>query len=364
MAEIKLEMDGQLTEEEAYTQQRRSYVGGSEVFELLNEPQYARGCHTALAYRKLGVEPDFEIELDDALMKRGNVLEPIAASIYEQMTGRKVRRPPMDEHGHAQTRRHPMYPWAAVATDRLILTGHGGVTEVGDLEIKTRDQGPYVRVLRQGPYKGDLLQPQWSMFVTGHRWASLAILGVFGTLPMTYIDSLRDEELMTIFQREGEKFSDTVWGKGELPDPVFPASDARCKVCPWRMTCRGQQIDQDELREVRDMARAARELVQISNADLSRTLNDLDLLKAEKKSIEVSIDMASQHALMMLADADAALVRGYGKVYKMASQANYLDSFALKAQEPDIYERFFVRRATGGSYLRTYPSNKGTKECQ
>src|SRR5215472_10744749 len=119
--------------------ERNTYIGSSEVFELLNYQQYGKGCATALAYRKLGAEPDYEIEEDDALLRRGHILEPIAAQIYEEMTRRKVRRPP-NVAFNSPARRHKKFSWAGVHTDRLILGGFGDVTEVGDLEIKTRDQ--------------------------------------------------------------------------------------------------------------------------------------------------------------------------------------------------------------------------------
>ena len=339
----------------AWLEERRTYIGSSEVFELLNYPQYAKGCARALGYAKLGVTPDFQVEENDALLRRGNILEPIAATIYEELMGRKVRRPAMDGHGHAEVRRHPIFPWAAAATDRLILAGHGGVTEVGDLEIKTRDQGAYHRIIRQGPFYGDVLQPQWSMFVTGHKWASLAVLGIFGGLPMLVVDARRDEEMMQVFQREGEQFADRVFGAGELPDPTFPASDQRCKVCAWRQTCRGQEIDQDELRELRTMSKASRELVQIDEPELAKTLQDIELLRKEKEAADTLLDIAKEHALELLGDREAALVRGFGKVYRMAASRSYFDSITLRRMEPEIYERYLVHRNLGTSYLRLYP---------
>ena len=344
------------TAEQEWQLERRSYIGSSEVFELLNAPQYGRGCATALGYRKLNAAPDFPIEEDDALLRRGNILEPIAASIYEDLTMRKVRRPPMDASGHAVTRRHPRYQWAAAATDRLVLAGYGGVDQVGDLEIKTRDQGAYFKVLRTGPYFGDMLQPQWSMFVTGHQWAGLAMLGVFGTLPMITFDRQRDEELMTIFEREGDRFAETVWGLGTVPTPAFPATDQRCKVCVYRQTCRGQEIDEDELHELRVMKKASRQLVQITNPQLANTLQDIDLLKKEKEGLQTALDAAHAQAVTFLEDVHvkAALVRGYGKVYRMSSASHYFDSQALRKAEPELYERFLMPRETS-TYLRTYP---------
>lgn len=335
---------------------RSTCIGSSEVYELLNYAQYGKGCARALAYRKLGAEPDFQIEEDDALFKRGHILEPIAASIYEELTGRKVRRPRGVDFS-APARRHRKYRWAGVHIDRLILAGHGGVTNVGDLEIKTRNEGAYFRVLREGPLYGDLLQPQWSMWITGHIWGSLAILGVFGGLPMKFVDMWADKELHNIFVREGEAFAETVWGAGKVPDPTIAASDQRCKVCIYRQTCRGQEIDQDELRELETMKKASRNLVQIDAPELARKLHDVDLLREERDSLDSAIEIATGQALDLyteLSDANGALLRGYGKVYLMEAHSNRVDTERLKAEQREIYNKYFVRRVVG-SYLRTYP---------
>jgi predicted phage-related endonuclease len=337
--------------------EHRNYLGSSEAFELLNQPQYSRGCATALAYRKLGAEPDYPEQTgDEALLERGNILEPLVAMLYEQQTGRKVRRPPMDEHGIPIPRRHHKYSWAGVNTDRLILSGPGGVTQTGDLEIKTRGEGAWMRIQRQGPLAGDILQPQWSLFVTGHEWGALATLGVFGGLPLSHFDVARNQELISIFEREGEAFADEVWGKGRVPAPAFPHTDQRCKVCAYRLTCRGEEIDRAEVAVMREINKSAKDLVQITDAALTHTLFDIELMKAERKALDESIENAQSIALEQLGDTHAAIVHGFGKVYKMESQANYLDSQAIKLNEPALYERYFVSRKTGEHFLRTYPT--------
>jgi predicted phage-related endonuclease len=336
----------------AWLDSRRDYIGGSEAFELLERAQYGRGCKRALGYRKLGAEPDVKpTEEDEALWRRGQIMEPILASEYTRLTGRKLRRLPMDDWGFPRVRLHREHLWAGVSTDRLIL----GEKSPGDLEAKSRGEGPFYRVLRQGPFDGDLLQVQWSTWVTGHTWGALVIIGVFGALPVIHFDVNADREVHEIFEREGSEFAAQVWGKGEPPEPTFAATDKRCRVCEYRLTCRGEQIDQAEAAVLRQVSRSAKDLVQISDDALAHTLADIDLLKEEAKSIEASLDIARQRALDELGEVDAAYLHGYGKVYRMPSQANYLDVDKLKSLEPDIYERFFVHRLTGNYYLRTYP---------
>ena len=356
MATAPIEVMPTQTPREQWLAERRKFIGGSEAYELLNQAQYGRGCRTALAMRKLGAEPDFPEQTEnDPMLERGKMLEPLAAMLYEEQTGRKVRRPPVGLGGFPKPKRHPEYSWAGVNTDRIILVGSGGVTETGDLEIKTRGEGPWHRVQRQGPFPGDELQPQWSLFVTGHSWAALATLGVFGGLPMSHFDRLRNNDLIETFKREGESFANDVWGKGVAPAPAFDHTDKRCKVCEFRLSCRGEQVDAAEVAEMKQIAKSKKNLVQIDNPQLLKTLADRELMKEERKALDEAIEVTDALAMEQLGNVEGALVRGFGKVYRMESQANYVDAQRLKAEKPDIYKDYFVSRKTGEHHLRTYP---------
>src|SRR5437879_3261145 len=148
-----------------WLEERRQFIGGSEVFQLLNEKQYGKGCVRALAYEKLGYLPDYPEQQDDPVLERGNILEPVVAGLYQEQTGRKLRRPPVGLGGFPKPRIHPDYPWAGVHADRIVLTGSGGVERTGTAEIKTRGEGPYLNLLRQNHlYPADILQIQHGMF--------------------------------------------------------------------------------------------------------------------------------------------------------------------------------------------------------
>src|SRR5580704_16892728 len=96
---------------ELWLAERSKFISGSEAYELLNIPNYGRGCARALGYRKSGVEPDYPVDdLDANLAERGNELEGVVASKYERETGRKVRKPPMAESGFPKARKHPSVP--------------------------------------------------------------------------------------------------------------------------------------------------------------------------------------------------------------------------------------------------------------
>lgn len=310
------------TEAEAQAQweaNRRDFIGGSEAFELLNQSQYGKGCSRALAYRKLGAIPDYPdpAREDDALYRRGKLLEPIAGELYMEATGRALRRPPRDMFDFPIPRLHKDFAWAGVNTDRIIYAGVNAPDSTGDLEIKTRDHGPWLRVHRDGPFPGDELQLQWSLWVTGHDWGALATLGVWGGLPLTHFDRKADKAMAHIFAQEGTRFADTVFGKRQLPDPPFAASDTRCKTCPYRLDCRGEEIDKDEVAALRQVKASTKNLVQIDDPELAVQLGEMDLLKQEARAIELALDVAKDNLEFRLDGIQAALVKGYGRVTRV-----------------------------------------------
>jgi hypothetical protein len=247
-----------------------------------------------------------------------------------------------------------------VHTDRTILTIPGVTDGPGDLEIKTRGEGPWMRIQRLGPFPSDVLQVHWSMFVTGHMWGALAILGLFPGLPLKHFDIKGDPEIRNLFITEGEKFADLVWGKGQLPDPPFPATDPRCKTCQFRLPCRGEEIDKVEAATLRKMRDSKKELVQINSPELTHTLADMDLMKAEVKSLKAAIDVAEEKAMTLMGTVDAALIHGYGTAYQMVWHGTQIDTDRFKAEHPDLYKELLVEK-TGAKYIRSYPAEKAKK---
>src|SRR5205807_3248765 len=126
----------------------------------------------------------------------------------------------------------------------IVLTGSGGVERTGTAEIKTRGEGPYLNLLRQNHlYPADILQIQHGMFVNSHSWGPFITMGVFGGLPLKHFDVERDEGIIDIIKRAGDRFAETVFVKGELPERPFVGDDDRCKTCAFRMECRGEELD-------------------------------------------------------------------------------------------------------------------------
>lgn len=362
---------------EQWLASRRRFIGGSEAYQLLNEEQYSKGCVRQLAYEKLGAEPDFDDTPDadlEALYKRGNVLEPVIAALYKEETGRDIICGPKDKNGMPKAQISKQFPWAGVHFDRMIRAGTADVEETGDLEIKSRAEGPFYRMLRTGPFKGDFLQTQWANFVTGHKWSAFVALGVFGTMPIKHYDFARDEQIIDIFKREGETFANTVWGKSELPAHPIPADDMRCRVCAFRQTCRGEQRDTNAVAFLKEQAKAKGDLVQIENPDLAQALRDRQMIKAELKTLDNEPEKESEEnpvgALQVVEQRirelqrgpdgqriERAFVLGFGKSYLTPTAWSGVDSAKLKAEYPDVWENVYVKgKLTGSETLRVYPA--------
>lgn len=341
----------------AWRDERRTFVGGSEIYELLSIPQYGKGCVKALAYKKLGVPPDFPDEGDPDLFERGHELEPLAAQKYERETGRKVRSNPVDKFGLPKVRRHATYAWAGVHTDRTILAGHGGVKDTGDLELKTHRAGPFLHLLRAGVQPGHLLQVQHSLLVTGHKWGAFAVLWPDGW-KMKHFDVERDESTIGIIEQAGDKFWSLITSNS-MPDPLPDKDDQRCRVCAYRSDCRGEAADQEEFARLQAQKAGKAALVQISNPALEQLIADRQLLHAEiaeaevlKKEKDLSIKELVAAAQLAAAGSSDGAITANAKVYKKPMTVPYLDEKALKQEQPEVYKKF--TRTREAEYYRIY----------
>lgn len=344
--------------------QRFSFIGGSEAFELLNRSQYGRGCARALAYRKLqtpeDVQSDHNKERAMAFRKvlaRGNRLEKYIADFYIEVTGRQVIK-------RTRLVRNRDHFGAGCHHDRIILSD--GERPVGDLEIKSHAEGPFLHILRDGLPPAHNLQLQWAMFCSDHTWASFAMLGVFGDMPLKYFDRERDEELMEIFARETDRFWNLL-AHGQLPPQLEDPRDVRCKACHYRLTCRGEALDPQEYQRLINEREGRKTLIPISNDELDEALCDRALILSEIRALDSNdhddpgtLQIVDQRIKDLLGDEQAALVNRHWKVYQSDTKWSGVDIARLRVEQPEIYEKYLVKgRLTGSRQLRVYAMHDG-----
>lgn len=353
----------------AWRKERETFIGASEVYHLFNLFQYAKGCARYLGYKKLGFEVVSEYSPEDqALLERGHLVEPLVADLYEEKTGRKVRRPPMDEFGFGKVRRHPDYPFLGVHTDRLILAGYGDVTETGDLEIKSHGEGMFLRIMREGVPPGHHLQVQHSTLVNRHSWGALAIIGIFGGLPLEHSDVKADPTIHDGIKQIGDVFWNNIV-KQNLPDRLSNKDDLRCQVCPFRQECRGQEVDAAAMQFVKKQEKDAKTLVRIDDIELALDIKALDILKQEVKALTNDKEdqpgaiellegkILTRFAEMGITPNHKPYVPGVVSVSIVPTQFNGLDQKRLKTEQPEIWEKYYVaNKMTGKLSLRLYRS--------
>lgn len=339
---------------------RHTFIGGSEAYELLNEKQYGKGCVRALGYRKSQVAEDFEERAGRGvtlagIFRRGHLLEDIIAKLYMEDTGRSLIR-------RERIIRARDYPGAAVHTDRIILSDALANRPTGDAELKSHGEGPFLGILRNGLPPGHNLQLQWSLFCTGHTWGAFIILGVFGELPLKHFDVARDEAVIDIFKRETDKFWNTL-AQGELPPQPFGPDDVRCKVCPWRFTCLGEsELDHEELQRLRAERDNKTPLRTVQDEELGDLLlnraliqSEIAALDSDKEDDPGALQLVTERIKELMGDTEAALVNGQWRVYSQPNFWSGVDQQKLRVEAPEVYKKFFVRRATGKKRLQVHP---------
>jgi predicted phage-related endonuclease len=345
--------------------QRHTFIGASEAFELLNERQYGRGCSRALAYRKLQTPEDVPSASAKeramsmrSVLQRGHLLEDLAARLYMATTGRSLMR-------RTRLVRNADHHGAGVHTDRIIHA-YDEDHPTGDCEIKTHQEGVFLHILRDGLPPAHNLQIQWSLFCTGHAWGAFVILGVFGGLPLKHFDVRRDPTLMNLFAFAVEDFWNTLQA-GELPPQLPEASDLRCKVCPYRLTCRGEALDPGEYRRLMREREGKRTLTEITNEELDQALADRALILSEMEALDHdsaedpgALQLVTKRIKELLGDTEAAAVNKHWKVYCSDHLWSGLDIARLREEQPEIYKRYFVKeRPTGTKRLRVYAIHDG-----
>ncbi|MFP8487638.1 YqaJ viral recombinase family protein [Gracilimonas sp. Q87] len=144
-----------------WTQNRSTYIGGSDVSAILCESQYSTPLQVYL--RKKGVLPPIE---DNPIMDFGHYFEPQLAAHFEQETGLKTRRV-------NQPFTHPKHEFLKANIDRQVLAGKG-LDSTAVLELKTTTSH------RMNALEGELpreyyLQVQWYLGITQYKLAFIQV---------------------------------------------------------------------------------------------------------------------------------------------------------------------------------------------
>jgi putative phage-type endonuclease len=187
--------------EKQFEEERRSGIGGSDIPVILGVSPFGRTVMD-VAREKLGLALPI---VATAPMRRGRILEPIAAKEYTLDTERKLAT------GEVFIR-HPEKKYMIAHVDAKIL--RDGVWD-GILEIKIPNIQTYLRYKREG--LGDYIQLQLQHYlgVTGQAWGSMYIWNpeIFSGF---HVDVKRDDALIDLIFNKAGEFWDYIQ-RGQLP---------------------------------------------------------------------------------------------------------------------------------------------------
>jgi len=139
------------------TEERRSYIGASEIAAIMNLDRYKTPLD--VYNEKLGLVTPFE---GNNHTERGKKLEAIAAAEYTELTGHKLQR-------RTQTFSHPVHSFIVGHIDRVFV-GHKRLAE-----IKCPSVAAFRKYQREGLPDSMIVQLQVYMGLTGYRNATWLI---------------------------------------------------------------------------------------------------------------------------------------------------------------------------------------------
>ncbi len=151
----------QYRDENAWAYARRAHITGSDVAALFGLHPFRSAMD--VWEDKVGLSTEKPVS---RAMLRGRYLEPLAADLYSEITGRSVRK--------QQFRVHPKHSVLAGTVDRQVLRG-ADVDTTGILEIKAPGVRNFSRIKREGVPDYVTLQLQAYLSVYGYAWGAFAV---------------------------------------------------------------------------------------------------------------------------------------------------------------------------------------------
>jgi putative phage-type endonuclease len=177
--------------------ERQAGVGGSDIGALAGLDPYRNAYDIYLEKTR----PPTADQARNIHILRGLMLEDLAATLYSERSGRKVRR--------LKQRAHPDYPWAMVNADRQILRsdGNGAHASTGAMEIKAPATAGFQRLLDEGAQVHHSVQLHWAMWVLGYDWGEFVAINLEHSAgPLVHHALDRNDDLIEQVAEAADRF--------------------------------------------------------------------------------------------------------------------------------------------------------------
>ena len=272
---------------------RKQYIGGSDAGAVIGMNPY-RSAYTLWA-EKTGKLPGFE---GNVATKVGSFLEEFVAQMFEEETGKKVRR-------KNRVLVNDEYPFACANLDRVL------VGEKAFLEIKTTTSFPIMRQCRGAEFpEAYYAQVVHYLAVTGLEKAYLAVL--INCREFKVFELERDDDEIAALMEAEEEF----WRLVESDTP--PEADGSDSTAETLGTLYPNSTD--------------------AETDLTGYKGELEAyteLKAQKKRIDGMIEGIENRIKAAMGESGRGVCDGY-KVSFASQERRTLDGKKLAAEHPEL----------------------------
>lgn len=279
-----------------WLQVRNQGIGSSEAAAAVGLSPYTSPL--ALWQHKTARLPPLDLSDNEAVFW-GTTLEPIVAQVYQERTGRKVRRV-------NAVLQHPEHHFMLANLDRAV--GAEGI-----LEIKTAGQRSAAQWEDTVPeaYQCQVLH---QLAVTGKAWADVAVL-IAGQEFRIYRIEPDPVRMADLIEREA-----TFWQhvQNDTPPPVDgTASSARALAAMYPQD-RGHSIDWSE------------------SAELNTAFEALIELKRQRQELQQQEDLQQQTIQAAMGDASGAVFSNGRISWKRARDSRSVDHKRLILEHPQL----------------------------
>ncbi len=297
MAKLVMTVE-QMQDRKAWLKLRNSGLGGSDASVIM-------GLNPWKSRLALWAEKTGEIEPDNLSSNQrvywGQKNEQNIAEWFMETTGKKVIR-----RGMMQSCDHP---WMLASVDREV------VGEKAGLEIKTAgvDQAKYWR--DDNIPDAYYLQCQWYMACTGYERWYIAVL--IGGNDSRWNVVERNEEQIRVLVEEGQKFWDLIQKR------IPPEPD-------------GTESAGETLGDIYPGGAAG----SIALDGMAGVLESLKRFEAAEKEAKAAKEECKQRIMQAMGNFEAATIGNSKVTWKTQAGRVTVDSKKLKAEMPDIYEKY------------------------
>lgn len=296
---------------------RTGFIGGSDIASIFN---VGYGCSRRLWYVKTGAEPDYP--QDNFNIRRGNMLEPLAASLFAKETGQKIRKRNIRLTDEER-------PYLTALLDREIVKDERGV---GILEIKCPGLRGYLDVKRKGAIDDYNLQLQTYMFLRKANFGTFCFFSA-ELAEIFHFDVYPDEELMKKVLEGAAAFWELV-KRRTMPEKL-EKKDRRCMRCNFQTTCQGITNE-----EYLAFANTDTSIELVLDEELEKYTDEYWEVKAVKDEADEMMDGIKEKIKTRMEALAPKVQCGSSKVYYTDVISNRIDSRRLKLEKPDIAKEY------------------------